>query len=80
LTRPLLASNRTTLGPGGPSPFVDAAGRLRLGYAAWNAPFTHYPSYPACTKTASCTTSGQRRMHVGTLSVDSRGGLHVAAR
>ena len=80
LTRPLLAATRTILGPGGASAFADAAGRLRLGYAAWNAPYTNYPAYPACASTSTCTSRGQRRLHIATLSVDSRGLLHVAAR
>jgi len=64
---PLLASTSTRLGPGGETAFVDLTGRLRLAHHYWNAPYTHYPSYPQCQQTATCTTQGQRRLAVETL-------------
>ena len=79
-TGPLLASTRTVLGPGGPSPFVDASGHLRLAYDAWNAPYTNYPAYPACADKGTCTTQGQRRLHVAVLDVTTHGRLRVLAR
>ena len=37
-TEPLLVSNTERSGPGGPAPFVDRDGVLRLGYHAWKPP------------------------------------------
>jgi hypothetical protein len=67
-TRPLLASSGDKLGPGGAAAFLDTAGRLRLVHHWWNAPYTNYPAYPACTKDGSCQTKGQRRLGVVELS------------
>ena len=64
---PLLTSAGDRLGPGAPSAFVDAAGRLQLAYHYWNAPFTNYPAFPECERNGSCTTQGQRRMGVAQL-------------
>jgi hypothetical protein len=64
---PLLASGGDRLGPGAPSGFVDARGRLQLAYHYWNAPFTDYPAFPQCQSNRSCTTQGQRRMGVAEL-------------
>jgi hypothetical protein len=75
---PLLASAGDRLGPGAPSAFVDAAGRLQLAYHYWNAPYTSYPAYPECQASKTCTTQGQRRMAVTELS-GSGGGLAVGA-
>jgi hypothetical protein len=61
---PIIASQGDRLGPGGPSAFLDAAGQLRLAYHWWNAPYTSYPAYPACTTNGTCTTQGQRRLAV----------------
>ena len=61
---PVIASTPEHLGPGGPSPFVDLAGRLRVAHHRWNAPYTDYPAHPACLASGSCTTQGQRRMAV----------------
>lgn len=44
VTEPLLVSNAERNGPGGPAPFVDLDGALRLGYHGWNPPYTSYPS------------------------------------
>ena len=61
---PLLPNTATELGRGGGALFLDAAGQLRMMYHAWNAPFTDYPAYPACTDTNTCTTQGQRYFHL----------------
>ena len=47
-TKPLLVSDAERSGPGGPAPFVDRDGVLRLGYHAWRPPHTSYPPYPEC--------------------------------
>ncbi|MGE3835387.1 MAG: glycoside hydrolase family 43 protein [Acidimicrobiia bacterium] len=81
-TNPIIASSGDRLGPGGPSAFVDAAGKLRLAYHWWNAPHTTYPAYPACVAAGSCTTQGQRRLAVDTIEPATLGwavGLGVAA-
>lgn len=56
VTEPLLVSNAERNGPGGPAPFVDLEGILRLGYHGWNPPYTSYPS-------------GQRYLFIDTLCV-----------
>jgi hypothetical protein len=73
---PVLASRGDRLGPGGPAPFVDTSGDLRLAYHYWNAPHTSYPAFPACQQQGTCTTSGQRRMAVEHVQVGA-GGLQV---
>lgn len=55
-TTPLLPNTSTQLSRSGGSAIVDAAGRLRLAYQFWNAPYTNYPAY------GTCTTPGERRM------------------
>lgn len=76
--KPLLATGGSIAGPGGPAPFVDRAGRLRLGYHAWTVGKVGYPSSAACrTEPGGC---GQRRLYVAKLRVDSRGRLHVVER
>ncbi|MFL6062984.1 MAG: glycoside hydrolase family 43 protein [Marmoricola sp.] len=73
---PLMATGKYLAGPGGPSPFVDAAGRLRLAYHAWRVGAVGYPSTDACRDTAlGC---GQRRLYVATLGVRPDGTLKVA--
>ena len=47
-TEPLLVSDAERLGPGGPAPFVDLDGVLRLGYHGWRPPYASYPPYPEC--------------------------------
>ncbi|MGN6332332.1 MAG: glycoside hydrolase family 43 protein [Motilibacteraceae bacterium] len=64
---PLLASAPHQLGPGGPSAFLDGAGRLRLAFHAWGGPATSYPR-------------GARTLHVARLSADRYGRLHVVSR
>jgi beta-xylosidase len=75
---PLLASSGDRLGPGGPSAFVDAAGRLQLAHHWWNAPYTSYPAFPQCQSSGTCRSQGQRRMAVTELRVGA-GGLEVGA-
>lgn len=62
---PLLASSGARLGPGGPAPFVDASGRLMLGYHYWLAPYVGYPTDPNCDGGGQCTSQGQRRLAIG---------------
>ncbi len=88
---PVLASRGDRLGPGGPAPFVDASGRLMLGFHYWNAPYTNYPAFPQCQQQGTCTTQGQRRLaieqvfrngaglHVGTVAPSSVGADQVVA-
>ena len=40
--------------------FVDAAGRLRLVYQVWNAPYTSYPTDPNCDRAGPLCLQGQR--------------------
>jgi beta-xylosidase len=79
-SRPLLASGRGIAGPGGAVPVLDTAGRLRLGYAAWDAGHVGYPT----RNLSSCMNIGrgcnQRRLHVATLAVGARGKLRVTRR
>jgi hypothetical protein len=69
-SQPLLKSTGFILGPGGASAFTDTAGRLRLGFHWWNAPYTSYPTDPGCdgpepgTGAPYCISQGQRRMGV----------------
>jgi beta-xylosidase len=70
--KPLLSTVHATAGPGGPMPFTDTAGRLRLAYAAWTTGSVGYPSSTACrTKPTGC---GQRRLNIATLGVTQRTG------
>ena len=76
--KPLLATGGAIAGPGGPAPFVDRYGRLRLGYHAWRVGAVGYPSSDACREEpAGC---GQRRLYVAKLRVGDRGRLHVVSR
>jgi beta-xylosidase len=72
---PLLRSTATTLGPGGASAFLDAAGHLRLAHHGWNAPYTDYPAYPACIATSTCTSQGQRRLALASVHLTADGHL-----
>ena len=74
--RPLIATNGAIAGPGGPAPFVDPRGRLRLGYHAWNAGSVGYAATgDACALVpGSC---GQRRLYIATLGVKANGRLRV---
>ncbi|MBI3964378.1 MAG: family 43 glycosylhydrolase [Chloroflexi bacterium] len=66
---PFIASHDNRLGPGGPAPFVDTAGRLQLAFHYWNAPYTDYPAYPDCERNNTCTTQGQRRLRVEAITL-----------
>lgn len=76
--RPLIASRGSVVGPGGAAPFVDAAGRLRLAYHAWQRGRVGYRAGQVCDRRpAAC---GQRRLYVATVRPDRRGVLRVLAR
>jgi hypothetical protein len=78
VSKPLLASGGAVDGPGGPDPFVDTEGRLRLAYAAWDRGHVGYPTSTACKKTSyGCN---QRRLHTATLTVVPNGHLKVTSR
>jgi hypothetical protein len=74
---PLLASNGNRLGPGGPAPFVDASGRLMLGYHYWLSPYVGYPSDPNCDGNGQCTSQGQRRLAIDQVVLTGSGALAV---
>ena len=79
-SQPLLGNTAEWLGPGGADSFIDADGRLRLAYHAWNAPHTDYPPHPACGSPSypgGCTGNGQRFLRLTTLYVDGTGRLAV---
>lgn len=76
--KPLLATGGAIAGPGGPAPFVDGRGRLRLGYHAWTAGAVGYPTNTDCRETT--VGCGQRRLYVARLRVGDRGRLHVVER
>jgi beta-xylosidase len=74
--KPLLATGGAIAGPGGPSPFVDTNGKLRLGYHAWNAGAVGYAvTGDACALVPG--TCGQRRLYVARLGVKPDGRLKV---
>lgn len=73
--RPLLHSGHGIAGPGGATPLVDRHGRLRLGYAAWDAGHVGYQPRERCSRTRyGCD---HRRLHVALLRVRARGRLAV---
>jgi hypothetical protein len=72
---PLMASGKYLAGPGGPMPFVDALGRLRVAYHAWRVGAVGYPSSDACRELPS--GCAQRRLYVGTLRAAPDGRLSV---
>lgn len=74
---PLLASNGARLGPGGPAPFVDASGRLLLGYHYWLSPYVGYPADPNCDGGGQCTSQGQRRLAIDEVVRTGAGTLAV---
>ena len=57
---PLLPNTASELSPGGGTLFTDGAGRLRMIYQVWNAPFTDYPANPNCDGPGICASQGQR--------------------
>ncbi|MBO9523391.1 MAG: family 43 glycosylhydrolase [Nocardioidaceae bacterium] len=70
--RPLMPSMLGLAGPGGGSPVIDTAGRLRLAYHAWTAGAVGYPDSLECRATlAGC---GQRRLYVAWLDAPRRTG------
>ena len=82
---PLIDNTATQWSPGGGSMFLDQAGRLRLIYQYWNAPYTSYPADPNCDGNGTCTSQGQRFYRIdgltnygGRLSVDPVGSLDIA--
>jgi beta-xylosidase len=77
--KPLLATGGAIAGPGGPAPFVDRKGRLRLGYHAWSASQVGYADVgdPCAAVPGSC---GQRRLYVAKLGVKPNGRLRVLER
>jgi beta-xylosidase len=76
--RPLLATGGTIAGPGGPAPFVNTFGRLRLGYHAWTVGKVGYPTSDACqNEPGGC---GQRRLYIAKLRVNDRGRLKIISR
>ncbi len=74
--KPLIATRWAIAGPGGPAPFLDHRGKLRLGYHAWDAGNVGYASSgDACALVpGSC---GQRRLHVAKLGLKKGGKLKV---
>jgi hypothetical protein len=70
---PLLGNHGDKLGPGGPAAFVDTAGRLRMAYHHWTAPYVGYPTDPNCDGNGQCTSQGQRRMSVTELRLGPAG-------
>ncbi|RNL63706.1 glycoside hydrolase [Nocardioides marmoriginsengisoli] len=76
--KPLIATDKYRAGPGGPMPFVDTAGRLRVAYHAWRAGAVGYPDTAECRGTAlGCP---QRRLFVAHLRPDRKGLLKVVTR
>jgi hypothetical protein len=76
--KPLLATGGTIAGPGGPAPFLDRRGRLRLGYHAWTVGKVGYPTTDACREEpGGC---GQRRLYVARLGLKDGGKLRVIDR
>jgi beta-xylosidase len=76
--RPLLATGGTIAGPGGPAPFLNHRGRLRLGYHAWTVGKVGYPTSTACRdEPGGC---GQRRLYVAKLRVNDRGRVKIVSR
>ena len=72
---PLMATNSQVSGPGGESPFLDAGGRLRVGYHAWTPGQEGYPKSDACLRTSQGCP--QRRLHVARLTVHTNGRVEV---
>jgi beta-xylosidase len=76
-TTPVLPNTSSQLSRAGGSAFVDVAGRLRLAYHYWNAPYTDYPAYGSCSAAGTCETQGQRRLGLTTMRLTSTGHLAV---
>lgn len=76
--KPLISSRWAIAGPGGPAPFVDTRGRLRLGYHAWTVDQIGYAgtSSDPCLDTVP-VSCGQRRLYVAKLGLKANGRLRV---
>ena len=81
---PLIENTATEWSPGGGTLFTDTAGRLRIIYQVWNAPYTSYPTNPNCDRANLCASQGQRFYRIdgvavsnGRLSVDPIGSLDL---
>ena len=72
--KPLIKSRWSIAGPGGPAPFIDTRGRLRLGYHAWRTNEVGYNTVDCQLLQPTC---GQRRLYVATLKVVKGGKLQV---
>ncbi len=74
---PLFGNTASDLGPGGGAFFVDATGRTRIVYHAWNAPYTRYPdcAQPQQGYTV-CANEGQRFLRFET-AIPANGRLTV---
>ena len=74
--KPLMHTAGGIAGPGGPAPFIDAQGKLRVGYHAWSAGQVGYAvTGDACSLVpGSC---GQRRLYIARLGVKPDGRLKV---
>lgn len=73
-SKPLLASDKTVVGPGGAAPFRDLEGRLRLAYHAWSTAEVGSSERPGI-----CGTCPQRRLYIATLAPGSGGRLTVSS-
>jgi beta-xylosidase len=76
--KPLISTRWAIAGPGGPAPFIDTRGKLRLGYHAWTVGQIGY----AGTSSDPCLTTvpvscGQRRLYVAKLGLKTKGRLKV---
>jgi beta-xylosidase len=72
--KPLIKTRWSIAGPGGPAPFIDARGKLRLGYHAWRAGEIGYNTVDCQLLQSTC---GQRRLYVATLKAARDGKLKV---
>ncbi|MET3963353.1 beta-xylosidase [Marmoricola sp. OAE513] len=73
---PFMKSGKYLSGPGGATPFVDAAGNLRLAYHAWRTGAVGYAK-DAETCRSTWLGCGQRRLYIATLGVKKNGTLKV---
>lgn len=75
--QPFLFNGSGLEGPGGASPFFDAAGKLRLAYHAWRAGQTGYPTDNTCLQDSD--GCAQRRLYIATLKAGGRGWLRTTS-
>ena len=71
--RPLLATGKKVVGPGGAAGFVDAEGNLVLAFHAWST------SEVGDSTPNICGTCPPRRLHLATLAADDDGLLSVTS-